>query len=315
MEKKTTKSKCGYFLSVCFLLTFVILFYFVYLDSKKNPSVKYSQDFIRKRLLDGKKVTLGFNVSDEWKNDVIFTLYDSQNEQINFTTCNENLEESENFTYYCIVNYSITSHLSSSHILKLHLNLIKKLDKEEKIPFSISIREPIVKHTKYKNPLDIYDKDSINRFISFFQTNEVTSYRRYLKFINYITYGGCIHDDKKDEAIYLDDYEDSRKTKTKEEKNFLGSYRILLSKKIEIYEKKFNGKMNIISRVGGYYSFVFFCYSILIFIFVAPNDNIRIYESLKEKKDLTELIYNDYVNKNEEYIKKILKVLISLKIK
>ena len=217
--------------------------------------------------------------------------------------CNENLEESENFTYYCIVNYSIISHPSSNHILKLHLDLTKKF-KKEKIPFSVSIREPIINHTNYKNPLNLYHKDSINKFISFYQTNEVTSYRRYLKFINYITFGGFIYDDKKDEAIYLDDFEDSRKTKTKEKENFLGSYRILLSKNIEIYEKKFNDILNIISRVGGFYSFVFFIYnSILMFIFVTPNDNIRIYESLKEKKDLTELIYNDYINKNEEYKK------------
>lgn len=202
MEKKTTESKCGYFLSVCILLTFLILLFIDYSNSKKNPSVKYSQDFIIKRLLDGKKVTLGFNVSNEWKNVVIFTLYDSQNKQINFKTCNENLEESENFTYYCIVNYSIISNPSSNHILKLHLNLSKKLDKEEKIPFSVSIREPIINHSKYKNPLDLYDKNSINKFISFYQTSEVTSYRRCLKFINYITYGGCIYDDKKDEAFF-----------------------------------------------------------------------------------------------------------------
>ena len=60
--------------------------------------------------------------------------------------------------------------------------------------------------------------------------------------------------------------------------------------------------MNIISRVGGYSTPVFLIFGILIFIFVKPYDNIRIYKALKkEGNDLTETIYNDYIKDNNEY--------------
>ena len=196
---------------VLFLTTFAILFIIINFQSKKNPSISYYQDFIRKREFVGLKITLGFNVSDEWKDQVIFTLYNQDDIILNYSICDENLEESENLTYYCIINYSIQKNNLSSYSLKLHLNLTRKVEKEEKIPFSISMREPNINHTNEKNPLYIYDKDSINKFRCFFNTKEITSYRRYLKLINYISHGGYNFDDKEIDILYLDDFEDSRK--------------------------------------------------------------------------------------------------------
>ena len=288
------------------ILTFIGLFIYVYYDCKENPSVKFYQDFIKKSKWVGKKITLAFNVSDEYKNRVIFSLFDPNNEIINLSKCNEELVESEDFVYYCIVNYSITKNSFSSHALKLHLNLTEEIiDQEYKIPFSFTIREPNINHTNYENPLDLYDQESINKFKCFYYTKEITSYRRYIKIINYTTDGGYIHDDQNIDEIYLDDFEDSRKTmRTNQpnEKNFIGSYRILLSKKIDVYERKYDSFWNIISRVGGYSTPVFLIFGILIFIFVKPYDNIRIYKALKkEGNDLTETIYNDYIKDNNEY--------------
>ena len=111
-------------------------FIFYYLFWKqKNPSISYYQDFIRKREFVGKKVTLGFNVSDDWKDQVIFTLYNQDDEILDLSKCDENLTESENLTYYCIINYSIEKNNLSSYSLKLHLNLTRKVEKKEKFPF------------------------------------------------------------------------------------------------------------------------------------------------------------------------------------
>jgi hypothetical protein len=286
-------------LFVLFLATFAILFIITNLQSKKNPSISYYQDFIRKREFVGKKITLGFNVSDEWKDQVIFTLYNQDDIILNYSICDENLEESENLTYYCIINYSIQKNNLSSYSLKLHLNLTKKVEKEEKVPFSISMREPNIKHLNEKNPLDIYDENSMNKFRCFFNTREITSYRRYLKIINYTTYGGYNYKDSNINKLYLDDYEDSRKIKKDniEDEKFLGSYRILLSKKIDIYERKFDSLLTLISKLLSFYSLIMFIFVILINIFVKPNDSIRIYEALeKRNKPFTkpDTIFNSF---------------------
>lgn len=134
--KKITKcSILGTFLFTLFIATFIILFFIIYFESKKNPSISYYQDFIRKREFVGKKVTLGFNVSDDWKDQVIFTLYNQDDEILDLSKCDENLTESENLTYYCIINYSIEKNNLSSYSLKLHLNLTRKVEKKEKFPF------------------------------------------------------------------------------------------------------------------------------------------------------------------------------------
>jgi hypothetical protein len=163
--------------------------------------------------------------------------------------------------------------------------LTKKVEKEEEIPFSISMREPNINHLNEKNPLDIYDENSINKFRCFFNTREITSYRRYLKIINYTTYGGFNYKDSIINELYLDDYEDSRKIKKDniEDENFLGSYRILLSKKIDIYERKFDSLFTLISKLLSFYSLIMLIFVILIKIFVKPNDSIRIYEALEKR--------------------------------
>ena len=311
--KKITKySKLGFILFILFLATFVILFNINNSQSIKNPSISYYQDFIRKKEFVGKKVTLGFNVSDEWKDQVIFTLYNQDDEIVKLSICDENLEESENLTYYCIINYSIQKNNLSSYSLKLHLNLTRKVEKEVKVPFSISMREPNINHTNEKNPLDIFNEKSINKFRCFFNTKEITSYRRYLKLINYISHGGYNFDDKEIDELYLDDFEDSRKMKKNEnstDENFLGSYRILLSKKIDIYERKYDDFFTLVSKVFSYYGLIMLVFTILIKIFVYPNDSLRIYEALeKENRAFTKEIFDSFPEKKKLKMWKNLKI-------
>ena len=285
-KKKTKFSKCGIIFVCLFISTFIILFFIIKEKSKKNPSISFYQDFIRKREFIGKKITLGFNVSDQWKDQVVFTLYNQDNETVNLSICDENLEESKNLTYFCIINYSIQKSSINSYSLKLYLNLTKNITEEGKVPFSISIREPNINHSNEENPLDLYHETSINKFRCFYNTKEITSYRRNLKFINYISYGGYSFSDKNISELYLDDFEDSRKIDKVNGKddNFLGSYRILLSKKIDIYERKYDGLLTLISNLFSYYGLIMLVFGILIKIFLNPIDNIRIYEELKEKE-------------------------------
>ena len=305
-QKKTIYSKTGIFFSMLLIIIFILLFFHEINESRNNPSVKYSQDFIKLKNWAGKKITIGFNVSEEWKNEMIFTLFNSFNEVIPLKKCNSNLEESENFTCFCIIDYIINTNnnnIFSTHILKIHLNKTNDINNTlYKIPFSISIREPIIDHNNYESPLDITDNNSINKFKCSFYTNEITSYRRDLKLIFYETYGGFNYNDKNDSAIYLDDFEDSRKGIRTTELNFIGSYRIVLSKKVDVYEKKYNDFLTIISKVGGYTTPVNVIFSILFFVFVLPLDNIRIYKSLKND-DLIEKIYNDKIKDNKKYRK------------
>lgn len=60
----------------------------------------------------------------------------------------------------------------------------------------------------------------------YYNTKEITSYRRYLKLIKYVTYGGFVTEDKTNEGIYLDDFEDSRKINKSEnqDKNFVTGF-------------------------------------------------------------------------------------------
>jgi hypothetical protein len=91
-QKKTIYSKTGIFFSMLLIIIFILLFFHEINESRNNPSVKYSQDFIKLKNWTGKKITIGFNVSEEWKNEMIFTLFNSFNEVIPLKKCNSNLK-------------------------------------------------------------------------------------------------------------------------------------------------------------------------------------------------------------------------------
>ena len=312
-KKITSFSRFGLLLTFFMFTTFIILFIILYIQAENDYTVSYSQDFIPRRNFSDKNITLGFNTSNEWKNKLIFELYDSKDEAINYTNCDENLIETKNNgTYYCIVNYSIVKAPLTSYALKLNITLKSKTEEEYEVPFSFVIREPYIDHDNIENPLNIYHETSINKFSCIYNTKEISSYRRYLKLINYYTDGGLRNKDSIIEGIYLDDIEDSRKIKNdKEIGSFLGSYRILLSKKKDIYERKYISFLDFVSKFGSFISPIFIGFKLIATIFVSPNDKYRIYKSLR-KKNLVEskeicdnytgeeaLIENDFENKVE----------------
>ena len=291
ITKKATKSYCGILLSFVMILICIFLFINEILSIKINYSISYAQEFIHRRDWSGKKITLGFNTSEQWTDRLEFRLINSKNETINLKKCDENLIENENGPYFCILNYAIQINDESSHVLKLQMNLKNKTTYNlERIPFSLAVREPKINHDDEDNPLGLSVKSSIDKFRCFFETSEVTSYRRSIKYIKYKTSKNLIFkEDKIDEGIYLDDYEDSRKLKANEETgNLVGTYRILISKKIDVYERKYIDINELFGHMGGYISALMTIFKILTLIFVNPNDNYRIFDYIPHTE------YNDF---------------------
>ena len=262
--KTKRKSTCSCWGVILFFTFIAIIIYFILHEfncRKQNYSVSFSQEFIKRREWREKKITIGFNVSEEWKNDVNIELYDSQNETINYTQCDDNLEESKNGTFFCIINYSITTNNQNDYILKFKLSLKNYVETKNIIHFSVAMKEPFIEHHNLENPIifDNDDHDSVNKFRCFYSTDEITDYGKYLKLIDYSTKGGFV-DDTQINAIYLDDYLDSRKTRNDEDiGKILGYYRIMVSKKIDVYKREYIYKTkfykNIFSLIGSLFTF------------------------------------------------------------
>ena len=239
-----------------------------------------------------KKITIGFNTSVEWKNEVNIELYDSQNEAINYTQCDDNLEESKNGTFFCIINYSITTNNENDYILKFKLSLKNSVETINIIHFSVAMKEPLINHDKLKNPITFDNDFSVNKFRCFYSTDEITDYGKYIKLIKYTTKGGFI-DDTQINATYLDDYLDSRKKRSdKSIGKLLGFYRIMVSKKIDVYQREYISKTNFNKNIFSSIGSLFIIFTILGFLLISPNDTSRLYSNLKNINSST--IYDDY---------------------
>ena len=144
------------------------------------------------------------------------------------------------------------------------------------------------------------------KFRSFFNTEEINSFRRDLKYMEYYIKEGLSENTKRLEGIYLDEFEDTKGTLTSNEiGKFLGSYRILVSKKKEIFIRKHKDKYEFSSIIGGYISIIWPTFVFLSRIFVNKNDNYRIFNSLTKKEyknsDFdSRVIYNYYLVKKSK---------------
>ena len=314
ITKQTTKSYCGITLSLTMIGIILGLIINEIISFKTNYSISYSQEFIKSNEWSEKQITIGFNVSKDWENKVNFTLLDKDNYEIVLKRCDENLNliDSKNGTYFCIVNNTIGINYLTSHTLKLNIDLKEYHEEEDRIPFSIAIKEPDIDHDNYDIPLNI-NHSNVDKFRCFFNTKEVTEFRRNLRFVNYISAGGFNFNKKEvAEGIYLDDFEDSRSSKSsKDVGKSLGSYRILVSKKKDVYIRKHIDILGFISKIGGYISSLMTTFGIISLILVNKNDNYRIFdylikknsensENLEKIEKEKELIYDYYIGKTDK---------------
>ena len=176
------------------------------------------------------------------------------------------------------------------------------INDDNRVKFSIKFKEPTINHEK-KNPF-IYP-EKIKELDYFYDIGYTTRYSKYVKIINYETLKEILiifKSKNQVESKFLEDYEDSSKLKENKTDEFLGSFRLSLSKKKEMF---FRTYPDVAFIIGGYISTLFSIAGIFYFILVRYIDNIRIFDSIQkeDRKELSLLIIKD--DEENDALKKI----------
>lgn len=307
ITKRATKSYFGIFLS--FIMIGICIWKLIYdiINIETNYTITFDQDFNPKNAWNEKRVTLGFNVSKEFENNVTFELLDSNDTYIVgsiLKKCDENLNlinGNEVPTYFCVIDYKLNSY-DSDYVLKVNLVLNnKRPNNEVKIPFILAMKDVLIEHDNKDSPLS---KGNIDIIKSFFATNEKTTYRRNLKLINYKTGGWWYHNNTYNE-VYLDDFEDSTKMQPEESETLIGTYKIMISKKMDVYKREYISIIKFVSNFGGFINFVKTSFIFVTLFLVNPNDNYRIFDYLKNKRSInldkdSKTIFDYAMKKNQK---------------
>jgi hypothetical protein len=319
INKKASASKFGAFITFSvgiFIIVFIIITEIK--NYENHNTVSYTHGFVENIEDSYQKVTLGIKLNEDWINYVKMEFFNSFNEKINddlIKRCDENLNEiKENKkntdNYICFINYPLAGSNITNHIIKIRLI---KNDNETshpigRIPFYIKFKDTLIDHER-KNPFVI--PESVHKYTYFYDLNFTTSIRKYIRIIDYKTelYFHCL--DFWNKNVYLEDYEDSSKTESQiiNNETIIGAFRFQLSKKTDIFIRKYPYITDILSKIGGLYSLLSLFLPIIDILFLKSNDNLRIYNSFMEKKpkylrdesiDIIEKYYNDKKKEKEE---------------
>ena len=202
--------------------------------------------------------------------------------------------------YYCFIDYPING-TDRTYIFRVDIVYEGSL---KNIPSRFYLygvfNEPRIKHNN-DNPFDY----SVLNHIAFpFDTNSITTYRKYIKIVDYKTEG--FFKDNEKSATYLDEYEDIDKRNLLEGLNMLGTFRFSVSKKKDIFERKYTYFFEyFVSVIGGSFISMKGIFEFLTLILVNPIDNLRIFTTLNKKNpslfNSTSNLINDYWHtKNNE---------------
>ena len=290
-----TVSSLGMILSILMLLVWAVLILFEALNYHKHYTLTFSQEYIGNidETNEGKiNVTFGFQIINETSPDQIdYRIFDSFNKTINYTYCNEKFEEisydvkNYNNIYRCFINYTIVVTDKFNHFVKIHL-INNGFSEIGRVPFKLIFKDPIIDHDS-KNPF-VERKEQQLGSKYFYDTELQTYYRKYLKIVDYKT--GSFFNENEDyiTKYYLEDFDDCSRMKaynnTIYDGKFLGTFRLVLGKKKEVYIRKYLYFTDFFAKIGGYRSVLQPFFSLLTLIFVKPNDNLRIFSFLKNKK-------------------------------
>ena len=309
--KRDSYSKFGIILTIIFLLLYAVFEVFKIINYSSDYTVSYSQDFQKTNTKINKNVTFGFKLGEGNLNEYFkLEFYDSSNNIIENNIskiCDSNLNEikgnktSKN-NYICFIDYPIIGSNRTNHILKARIIYEgEKQQIKERIPLFVKFIEPTIKHDNSEP----FDYSELYEMVYFYDMDSVISYRKYIKIIDYKTKGFV--SDYEDNSAYLDDNEDLSKTNATIDETVLGSFRFILSKKKDIFERKYVGIIEYFLSVviSNFISMKGF-FELLTMILVNPLDNLRIFISLNKKKptlfnDTSDLI-NDYWQKKENNI-------------
>jgi len=280
------------FIFIYLLILFIYLFIII-CSYRTQSTLSYSQFFIQKEDYE-ENMTFGFLIENNWTNKIIIEAFDSYNNPIFINnTCDENLNLltnsdlnlTQNKSFKCFINYKFNKSNTTNHQIKIHLKKNNSFDfdemQEKRIPFIIKFKEPEINHS-LDNPF--YFSNNLQELRYFYDIHNTTSYRKYAKIIEYNTYS--IFYEKKLKSHYLEDYEDSSKSIEDFNETMIGSFRICLSKKKDIFERKYKTFLELMSSIGGFLNIFNMVFLIPLKLFVNSLDHLRLLNSITEKKNI-----------------------------
>ena len=288
--KKNVESVFGGILFGSFIIVSIIYIIYRSFNITKEFTINYTQDFQETVGKINKKITFGFKIRENINNtnNIELEYYDSSNERINddlIKRCDSNLKEikaddaSDDNNFYCFIDYPIKGSDLTNHIVKIHLKYKDQKPQIKRISLIVKFIEPTIKHEED----DPFDYSQLIEMLYFYDIGSATSYRKFIKIINYKTNG--IFTDSDYDSAYLEDYEDiSKIISLDNDDKMIGSFRFSLSKKKDIFERKYTNWWDFILDVLSKLISIMGIFSFCSLIMINPNDNLRIFYSLQKKK-------------------------------
>lgn len=314
ITRHSTASITGKIISIIFIFIMIIYFIREVIRYHKNYTVTYAQNFVNNIEDHEQKITLGFKLDEEYLDEIRVDILNSLNKNIKekyLKNCDENLNEIEeinsdnNITkYICLIDYPLFGSNISNHIIKIRLEYtnnfnISNHNRSKRIPLYIKFKEPYINHDDKNDPFKY--PDEIYEYVYFYSLNLTISYSKYIKIIEYKTKEFIYFWDYDKKSAFLEDYEDSSKSHIID--NVTGTFRFALSKKKDIFVREYLSFTNFFGCIFGIMSSFMKFFGFLEYLFVERNDNLRIYNSLLEKKpylkEAFNKIKNDYIEKKK----------------
>lgn len=173
-------------------------------------------------------------------------------------------------------------------------------------------KEPRIRHDKIPDPFDFSEGSYESKY--FYDLNFSTSYRNFVKIVNYKTEQYFTFKNYENTMVYLEDiYVSSKIENDTNIENIIGSFRLSLSKKKDIFARIYSYWDEFIAKVFGHISGVQTLFGIISLVFVNMNDNLRIFDSLFEKRpylyEQTKEIINEYCRRKnkKEIVENVIK--------
>jgi hypothetical protein len=302
LTSKSNKSCCGITITILMIVSLIII---IIIDSKYYNE-KFTVTYSKRYGEDIKNnITLGFNVLS---NKIDIEITDCYGEKVIPKTydrflniVNDDVDTSTNLYQKCLVNFSLdTNNHIPKHKYALKFDIIVKNTQviNEEIVFILSTRRPWVRH-EFDDPLFL-ESLPISSFYEM-DPNYYTTYQKYLKKIKYFIEKDFSTTEYND--VFLDDYNEITKINSVN-KTIIGSFIIKKSEQIDEYKKIFFGIFEVFSLIGGHFSLVNIAFSMLSLIFVNPNDNLRIFDSMRKNNpsilEPTKTAINNYWQKEQK---------------
>jgi len=310
LTSKANKSCCGASLTILMIISMIII---IIVDKKyynRSFTVSYSKNY--GEVIDD-NISFGFNVlgTSNLSNIIDIEITNCYGDKIIPKTCdrflnitNDDADTSMNLYQKCLINYSLKTYNripKNNYALKIDIILKNNKVINEEIAFILSTRRPMIWHAS-DDPLRLQSLPLSNSYEM--DPNYYTIYQKYLKKIKYSVESDSSTTEYND--VFFDDYNEITKIKrdSSDNKNIIGSFIINKSEQVDEYKKKVFGIIELFSLIGGHFSLVNTIFSVLSNIFVNPNDNLRIFDSMRKENpsilEPTKTVINNYWEKEQK---------------